>query len=64
MDFKDIPDDIKKRVEACKNPEELLELAKEQGYKLSEAELEAISGGVWTTPDNCTLRRGLCNQLY
>lgn len=64
MDIKDVPDSIKERAKACKTPEELLALAKEEGYELSGEELDAVSGGVWTTPDNCTLCKGACNKLY
>ena len=64
MDIKDVPENVKKRAEACKTPEELLALAKEEGYALSDKELDAVSGGVWTTQDNCTLCRGACNKLY
>ena len=33
------------KVKACKNGEELLKLAKEEGVELSNEQLEAISGG-------------------
>ena len=46
MDIKDVPEDIRKRAEACKTPEEMLELAKKEGYELSDDELEAVSGGM------------------
>ena len=32
---------------ACKTPEEMLALAKEEGYELSEKEMQLISGGNW-----------------
>ena len=67
MDFKDVPENIRKRAEACKTPEELLALAKEEGYELSDEELDAVSGsdrGAWVTKDNCTLCKGACNKLY
>ena len=35
------------RAKQCKSAEELLALAKEDGYELTEDELEAISGGTW-----------------
>ena len=34
-----------KKVEACKNAEEILALAKEEGVTLSDEQLEAVSGG-------------------
>ena len=35
----------REKAKACTSPEELLELAKREGYKLSEDELESVSGG-------------------
>ena len=45
MDFENLSDEQKAKVRACKTPEELYALAAEEGSELSEAELEAISGG-------------------
>ena len=44
---------------ACKTPEELMALAKEEGHELSEDEIEAISGGVtWSKCNH--YKRGFC----
>ena len=40
MEFKDLSPEQREKVEACKNPEEILALAKEEGYELSESELD------------------------
>ena len=45
MDFKEISPDLREKAMACKTPEEMLALAKAEGYKLSEEELAAVSGG-------------------
>ena len=45
MEFKDLTEEQKAEVRACKSPEEILELAKDEGYELSDEELESISGG-------------------
>ena len=37
------------RAKQCKSAEELLALAKEEGYELTDDELEGISGGSWQT---------------
>ena len=46
MDFEALDDELKEKVKACTTPEELLALAKEEDYDLSDEELEAIAGGV------------------
>ena len=45
MDYESLTPELKKKAIACKTPEEMLELAKEEGYELSDREIEAISGG-------------------
>ena len=40
------------KIKACKNQEELLALAKEEGIELNDEQLEAVSGGV-CTPTSC-----------
>ncbi len=45
MDFKDLSPELRDKAKACKNPEELLNLAKEEGYELSDDDLDGISGG-------------------
>ena len=49
MDFEnlDISPELREKAKACKSPEEILALAKKEGYKLSDAEMEAIAGGLW-----------------
>ena len=39
------------KVKACKNQEELLKLAKEEGIELNEEQLEAINGGACSGED-------------
>ena len=50
MDFEnlDISPELREKAKTCATPEELLALAKNEGYKLSEAELEAVAGGGWS----------------
>ncbi|MBO7573870.1 MAG: hypothetical protein J6T25_03740 [Bacilli bacterium] len=36
------------KVKACKNQEEILRLAKEEGIELTDEQLEAVNGGVCT----------------
>lgn len=46
------------RVKACKNQEEILALAKEEGIELTEEQLEAVSGG------GCSLGGYECPYCY
>ena len=55
MDFKDLSPELREKARACKTPEEMLALAKKEGRKLSEAELEAVSGGGW---ESCSSLEG------
>ncbi len=47
MDFKDLSPELRKKARACSTPEELLELAREEGYELDDAQLDGIAGGDW-----------------
>ena len=48
----DISPELREKARACKTSEELLALAKAEGYKLSEEELAAVSGGgTWSCSD-------------
>ena len=46
MDFKDISPELREKAKARTSPEEVLELAKNEGYELSDEELADISGGL------------------
>ena len=45
MDLNDLTQEQWDKLRECKTPEDILALAKEEGYSLSDAELEAVSGG-------------------
>ena len=45
MDFKDLTPELQKKARACKTPEDILALAKDEGYELSDDDLAAVSGG-------------------
>ena len=50
MELKDLTPEQQAKARACTTPEELLTLAKAEGYELSDEELEAVSGGgAWNT---------------
>ena len=43
--LKGLTDEQIKKVEACKNPEEILALAKSEGVELNDEQLKAVTGG-------------------
>ena len=45
MQFDDLTEEQKAKALKCKTPEDFLALAKEEGYELSDEELQSISGG-------------------
>ena len=45
MKFEDLTPEQQEMARACKTPEEVLALAKENGIELTDAQLEAVSGG-------------------
>ncbi|MBQ9002229.1 MAG: Nif11-like leader peptide family natural product precursor [Eggerthellaceae bacterium] len=45
MEFDEMSQELKDKARACKTPEEVLALAGDEGYELSDAELEQIAGG-------------------
>jgi len=57
MDFKDLSPELRSKASACKTPEELIALAKEEGYELTDEELKAVSGGIkwslWCSEQTC-----------
>ena len=54
MKFEDLTPEQQEKARACKTPEDILALAKEEGYDLSEEELDGISGGVsWDCISDC-----------
>ncbi len=54
MKFDDLSPELQEKAKACKTPEDIIKLAKEEGYELSEDELESISGGPsWDCISDC-----------
>lgn len=46
MNFEDLKNpEFQEKLKSIKTPEELLALAKEEGYELSDEKLQAVSGG-------------------
>ena len=45
MDIEKLNPAVKAKLKGCETPEEIRTLAQEEGYELSDSELEGISGG-------------------
>ena len=45
--FDNMSEEQRAKALACKTPEEMLALAREEGYELSDEQLEQVAGG-WT----------------
>ena len=54
MNFEDLTPEQKAKALACKTPEELLALAKEEGYELTEEQIDGITGGWSCSCDDYT----------
>ena len=66
MQFENLTPEQREKARACNSPEELLALAKELGYELSDEELSQVSGGRdWLCSDECVSECvWLCNTLH
>ena len=55
MNLEELTPEQKQKALACKTPEDILALAKEEGYELNDAQLESLAGGdawyICTTAD-------------
>ena len=53
MEYKDLMEEQKSKIAAA-SPEEILEMAKAEGYELTDEEIEGITGGsFWITEYYC-----------
>ena len=51
--FKGLNEEQIVKIKSCKNAEEMLTLAKNEGIELTDEQLEAVSGGGCTCWDSC-----------
>ena len=51
MNFEDLTPEQQEKAKACKTSEDLLVLAKEEGFELSDEEMVGIAGGGWFCDD-------------
>lgn len=47
MLFEELSAELQEKAKACKNTEEIIELAKAEGVEINDEQLEAIAGGNW-----------------
>ena len=47
MRIEDLSPELQEKARECQTPEELLALAKQEGYELTEEELEQVAGGLY-----------------
>ncbi len=52
--LKGISEELFNKAKACKSPEEIFALAKEEGIELTEEQLEAVSGGFCEPAPACS----------
>ena len=64
MNFEDLQNpELQEKLKAAKTPEDILDLAREEGYELSDEQLDSVAGG-WNLTNvgpKCPLNR--CNEL-
>ena len=66
MNFEDLTPEQQAKARACTSPEEILALAREEGYELTDDELAAVSGGgIWDCFGNCPNHKSIphCSGL-
>ena len=50
MNFEDLKNpELQEKLKSAKTPEDILALAKEEGFELADADLDCVSGGSWNT---------------
>ena len=63
MEYEGLTPEQCEKARTCKSTEEILAVAKEEGYELTDEQLEAISGGDWGCWTICSeLKPGTCRQ--
>ena len=65
MDLNDLTPEQMEKAKACKTPQDILALAKEEGYELSDAELEQVAGGdFWDVDWDWCSDKGPCTRWF
>ena len=64
MEFQILSEEQKAKLEKCNGPEDILALAKEEGYELSDEDLAALSGGGAWDPSDPVYTCPCCHQKF
>ena len=48
MNFEDLTPEQQEKAKTCKSAEELIALAKQEGFELTDEELNDVAGGSWS----------------
>lgn len=54
--------DLQERAKGCQTPEEILELAREEGIELSDEDLEHVAGGWGASDSGCGVKCPECGS--
>lgn len=61
IDKMDISPELREKAKECNSPEEILALAKKEGIKLTEEQLESITGGsAWSGAKEYSVTCNIC----
>jgi len=64
MKFEDLTPKQQEMAKTCTTPEDIMTLAKNEGYELSDEELEAVSGGGWGGEKKYKVECQHCHQVF
>ena len=64
MNLEDLTLEQHEKAKTCKSIDDVLALAKEEGFELSDEQLQAVSGGDWGCYTVCTNQCNDCTSYF